>query len=291
MPRVGMPVPGIDFLDEGVLLARKEQADFAGAGVTGTVSGTKVVETIPGGAGGVTDHGDLTGLLDDDHTQYQKESEKGAASGYASLDSTTKVPAAELGSGTPDGTRFLRDDRSWQVPAGALTPASTVADETTEGIAAAVGVDTDYAREDHTHGTGNWRRRLYLDMYSHQGGAGPLDLATYTIPAGLLGSAKGLYFIATFTRAGADTKTITIVLGSTTIYSDSATSSADMVLQGYIFNEATTVQRIIILQQRGTSASTDYTTAGEDTTAAIVLKFTGNSANISQDMFLVELIP
>ena len=32
---------------------------------------------VPGTAG-VTDHGALSGLLDDDHTQYQKESEKGA---------------------------------------------------------------------------------------------------------------------------------------------------------------------------------------------------------------------
>lgn len=38
-----------------------------------------------------TDHGSLTGLTDDDHTQYQKESEKGAASGYASLDSSSVV--------------------------------------------------------------------------------------------------------------------------------------------------------------------------------------------------------
>lgn len=34
-----------------------------------------------------------------------------------------------------------------------LTPATTVTDETTYGIAKAVGVDTTYAREDHTHGS------------------------------------------------------------------------------------------------------------------------------------------
>ena len=28
------------------------------------------------------------------------------------------IVAADLGTGTPDGTRFLRDDLSWQVPAG-----------------------------------------------------------------------------------------------------------------------------------------------------------------------------
>ena len=56
-----------------------------------------------GGGSGVTDHGALTGLVpDDDHTQYQKESEKGATSGYASLDGSTLVPVAEMATGTPE---------------------------------------------------------------------------------------------------------------------------------------------------------------------------------------------
>jgi hypothetical protein len=39
----------------------------------------------------------------DPHTGYQKESEKGAVSGYASLDGTGKVPAAQLPAiGVPD---------------------------------------------------------------------------------------------------------------------------------------------------------------------------------------------
>jgi len=97
--------------------------------------------------GGVSDHGALTGLADDDHTQYaladgsrgtfevagavaahaaasdphtgyQKESEKGAVNGYASLDATTRVPMAQLASGTPDGTKFIRDDGTLQTPTG-----------------------------------------------------------------------------------------------------------------------------------------------------------------------------
>lgn len=47
--------------------------------------------TVTGGGGGVTDHGALTGLLDDDHTQYQLRSEKGSASGYAGLDASSVV--------------------------------------------------------------------------------------------------------------------------------------------------------------------------------------------------------
>lgn len=47
-------------------------------------------------AAGVTDHGLLTGLADDDHPQYQLRSEKGAAGGYASLDGGGKVPDAQI---------------------------------------------------------------------------------------------------------------------------------------------------------------------------------------------------
>lgn len=72
-----------------------------------------------GAQAGTLDHGlALTGLLDDDHTQYQKESEKAAASGYASLDAGTKVPTAQLGGAGADSTKFLRGDQSWAVPAG-----------------------------------------------------------------------------------------------------------------------------------------------------------------------------
>ena len=38
---------------------------------------------------------------------------KDATSGYAGLDGTTLVPAAELGTGTPDATKVLRGDRTW----------------------------------------------------------------------------------------------------------------------------------------------------------------------------------
>lgn len=43
----------------------------------------------------------------DPHTGYQKESEKSAANGYASLDATTKVPIAEVPTGTTSTTVSL----------------------------------------------------------------------------------------------------------------------------------------------------------------------------------------
>lgn len=46
---------------------------------------------------GITAHSALSGLaVGDDHPQYQRESEKGAASGYASLDAGTRVPFAQM---------------------------------------------------------------------------------------------------------------------------------------------------------------------------------------------------
>jgi hypothetical protein len=64
-------------------------------------------------------HSALTGLTNDEHTQYQKESEKGVANGYPSLGADSLVPQDQLGTGTQDGTKFLRDDGTWQAPAGA----------------------------------------------------------------------------------------------------------------------------------------------------------------------------
>lgn len=64
------------------------------------------------------------------------------------------IPPAQMGTGTPDGTKFLKDNGVWSVPpGGGGTPASTVTSETTFGISAAVGTGTDYARNDHTHGS------------------------------------------------------------------------------------------------------------------------------------------
>lgn len=54
--------------DEGVDLPQQARLDFVGAGVSVTNGAGKTVVTVT--SGGVTDHGALTGLGDDDHPQY-----------------------------------------------------------------------------------------------------------------------------------------------------------------------------------------------------------------------------
>lgn len=65
--------------------------------------------------------GDLAGL--------QATSEKGAANGYAGLGSGGLVPTAQLGTGTPSGSKYLRDDQTWQTVSGGsgLTQAQVLA--------------------------------------------------------------------------------------------------------------------------------------------------------------------
>lgn len=58
----------------------------------------------------------------DPHTQYQREIEKDAASGYAGLDASTLLSTAEHGTGTANVTRVLRGDRTWDVPSIAHNP-------------------------------------------------------------------------------------------------------------------------------------------------------------------------
>jgi len=54
----------------------------------------------------------------DPHTVLQRENEKGVANGYASLGADVLVPQDQLGTGVQDGTKFLRDDGTWQAAGG-----------------------------------------------------------------------------------------------------------------------------------------------------------------------------
>lgn len=89
---------------------------------------------------GVSVHGAATNL--------EKTNQKGAANGYAPLDGSTLVPAANLGTGTPDGTKFLRDDRSWQA---APIPGRVAPVELYPNVDNAEGAGAFLVRNDHAH--------------------------------------------------------------------------------------------------------------------------------------------
>ncbi|KKN19509.1 hypothetical protein LCGC14_0944960 [marine sediment metagenome] len=94
------------------LKARKSSAGGVAKALT-----TRTVLAATRGAGGGTsvassDHGTLTGLGDDDHTQYQKESEKDADSGYVGRGAAGKADVKgviiEDTDGTPVGDVLLK---------------------------------------------------------------------------------------------------------------------------------------------------------------------------------------
>lgn len=59
--------------------------------------------------------------------------DRGAAGGVASLDGSTLVPVAQLGSGTAGGTNWLRGDRSWAAPTASQVGAISSGTLTTNG--------------------------------------------------------------------------------------------------------------------------------------------------------------
>ena len=77
--------------------------------------------------GGVTDHGALTGLDDDDHSQYHTDARGDAR--YSALGHTHAatdivsgtIATARLGSGTANSSSFLRGDQTWQTISSGVT--------------------------------------------------------------------------------------------------------------------------------------------------------------------------
>lgn len=121
-------------------------AEPANANIQTHVTGTGSPHTAAGvgaeAAGAVAAHAGAA----DPHSVYQKESERAAANGYASLDAGALVPVAQLATGTPDGTKFLRDDRTWQAVAGgsvgfALAPAANTTIPAGNGLELPLGFE------------------------------------------------------------------------------------------------------------------------------------------------------
>ncbi len=89
-------------------------AGTASSGVIGdATSGSKGIIQLAGDLGGTAGVPTVPALSGKEST-----TNKGVANGYASLNSSVRVPTAQLGSGTANTTTFLRGDGAWVAPVG-----------------------------------------------------------------------------------------------------------------------------------------------------------------------------
>lgn len=144
----------------------------------------------------------------------------------------------------------------------------------------------------------NLLRGLYRDNTTRStSGTGEDDLASLSIGANTIGATGSIEMLACGTITGAaGNKTLKAYFGGTNFYnSTAAAGTTDWIIWARISNTATGAQRIAVVVQphSGSSVIFDYTTTTIDTTAAAILKITGECANgadtVTQTMFEVQV--
>ena len=115
----------------------------AGTGLTGggDLSANRTISANVGTGAGTLAAGNDSRIVGAEQT-----ANKAVANGYASLNASTRVPTAQLGSGTADSTSYLRGDGTWTVPPTA--PVTSVAGKT--GAVTLVSSDVGLGNVDNT---------------------------------------------------------------------------------------------------------------------------------------------
>ena len=125
---------------------------------------------------------------------------------------------------TSDGTYGTWEDAT----GGGGTPASTVESETTFGISAAVGTDTEYARQDHTHGSPADPTSGYGDIVTHDASefATPGDIPSGGTPSLTLGTTNAAGSASTYVKTDATVAAFDATAPSTQAFGDSAAAGS-----------------------------------------------------------------
>jgi len=128
------------------------------------------------------------------------------------------------------------------------------------------------------------------------GGAGEEDMDPYTMPAGTMNDTNIIKIKAAGYKTGvAGNKTIKFYFGASSwTFHVAANDQNDWRLEAEIVNTATNAQRISWLGWNGITPLQGYETAAIDTTAAVIIKLTGNCVDgvdtINLAMFSVEMV-
>jgi hypothetical protein len=153
-----------------------------------TSIGTNSHATIDSHIGASTAHGTAGIIVGTSDTQtltnktITDSTNNVMAKSLKSATTTVDVSAATAPSSGQVLTATGSTAATWQTPTAPPSPASSVTDETTFGVAKIVGTLTTYSREDHTHGTPSNSTRTTLPLVTKTGAYSVLS-SDYTILA------------------------------------------------------------------------------------------------------------
>lgn len=162
----------------------KTKLDGVEAGATADQTAAEILAALftVDGAGSLLDADLLDGTQLAD---IQLRSEKNAASGYLGLNASSIALAQYLGTGTRDGTKFLRDDNTWQT-------AGAGASATLSGYIRGLQIQRDSANALTVKTGGAWIQSL----------GAVLDVSTAISKTGLVLTANTWYAIYLYSNAG-----------------------------------------------------------------------------------------